>query len=77
MSFGLASRSVTSERSIQDSDFSLRAQQVMQTAMKLPPHILPTIDELDPNSNRVHRDKHIGNFSNKTENFSVYKHSKN
>ena len=43
----MASGIVTSERSIQDSDFSLKAQQVMQAAMRLPPHILPTLDELD------------------------------
>lgn len=64
MSLCLASSpsTVTSERSIQDSDFSLRAQQVMQTAMKLPPHILPTLDELEPSTSesREVRDKTIG-----------------
>lgn len=64
MSLCLASspRTVTSERSIQDSDFSLRAQQVMQTAMKLPPHILPTLDELEPSTSesREVRDENIG-----------------
>ena len=59
MSLCLASRSVISERSIQDSDFSLKAQEVMQNAMKLPPHILPTLDELDPRNNLV-RDKNVG-----------------
>ena len=59
MSVCLATRIVNSERSIQDSDFSLKAQQVMQTAMKLPPHILPTLDELDPKSNLI-RDKNVG-----------------
>jgi hypothetical protein len=35
------------ERSIDDSDFSKTANYIMKTAMKLPPHILPTLEELD------------------------------
>ena len=62
MSICLATRLVTSERSIQDSDFSLKAQQVMQNAMRLPPHILPTLDELDPKISSLNkvRDKNVG-----------------
>ena len=55
----LASGIVTSERSIQDSDFSLKAQQVMQAAMRLPPHILPTLDELDGAVKRI-KTKNVG-----------------
>ena len=35
------------ERSIDDSDFAKTANYIMKTAMKLPPHILPTLEELD------------------------------
>ena len=55
----MASGIVTSERSIQDSDFSLKAQQVMQAAMRLPPHILPTLDELDGAVKRL-KTKNVG-----------------
>jgi len=62
MSICYAARSVTSERSIQDKGFSLKAQRVMQSAMKLPPHILPTLDELDPTTSSLNtvRDKNVG-----------------
>ena len=34
----------------------------MQSAMKLPPHILPTLDELDPTTSSMNtvRDKNVG-----------------
>ena len=35
------------ERSILDSGYSRTATYLMRTAMKLPPHILPTLDEID------------------------------
>lgn len=62
MSICYAARSVTSERSIQDKGFSLKAQRVMQSAMKLPPHILPTLDELDPTTSSLNtvRDRNVG-----------------
>ena len=60
VTFCLASGIVTSERSIQDSDFSLKAQQVMQAAMRLPPHILPTLDELDGATVKRVKTKNVG-----------------
>ena len=47
---------------IPDSDYSLKAQRVMQSAMKLPPHILPTLDELDPKISGLNtvRDDNVG-----------------
>ncbi len=47
-----------SERSIQDSGYSITAQNIMRTAMKIPSHILPTLDEIDPR--KVLKDKSIG-----------------
>ena len=59
--FGSVARRVFSERSSQDSGYSIMAQQVMQTAMKLPSHILPTLDELEPSrGGGNYRDKNIG-----------------
>ena len=40
------------ERSIDDSDFAKTANYIMKTAMKLPPHILPTLEELDTKDRR-------------------------
>ena len=41
---------------------TFKAQRVMQSAMKLPPHILPTLDELDPTTSSMNtvRDKNVG-----------------
>ncbi len=41
-----ASASAAPERSLVDSGYSRTANYIMKTAMKLPPHILPTLDEI-------------------------------
>ena len=49
------------------------AQQVMKTAMKLPPHILPTLDELDSKSDRMHTVNNIGVYvPHKKRNVGIY-----
>ena len=44
----------------------------MQSAMKLPPHILPTLDELDPTTSSLNtvRDKNMGVYG-KLNNYVV------
>ena len=44
----------------------------MQSAMKLPPHILPTLDELDPTTSSLYtvRDKNVGVYG-KLNNYVV------
>ena len=51
---------VNSERSMVDSDFAKTANYIMKTAMKLPPHILPTLDELDSKTTRQNLEQQIG-----------------
>ena len=68
-----AIRRTFSERSVQDSGYSIMAQQVMKTAMKLPPHILPTLDELDSKSDRMHTVNNIGVYvPYKKRNVGIY-----
>ncbi len=45
--FGLCLSSAAPERSNLDSGYARTATYIMRTAMKLPPHILPTLDEID------------------------------
>ena len=41
------------ERSIYDSGYTQTANFIMNTALKLPPHILPTLEELDADQNKL------------------------
>ena len=45
----------------------------MKTAMKLPPHILPTLDELDSKSDRMHTVNNIGVYvPHRKRNVGIY-----
>ena len=63
------------ERSTYDSGYTKTANFIMNTALKLPPHILPTLEELDANKVKSESDKrsHVGVYlPDKKNNVGLY-----
>ena len=63
------------ERSTYDSGYTKTANFIMNTALKLPPHILPTLEELDANKVKSEPDKrsHVGVYlPDKKNNVGLY-----
>ena len=63
------------ERSIYDSGYTKTANFIMNTALKLPPHILPTLEELDGSkvSDEATHKSHVGIYlPDKRQNVGLY-----